>query len=99
MQIYFGRTDVNDTGCEMFVAKDLLGEECNYWYSVEYGSNPGGLEEIHIRDTCDRYVPIAIDHIPDLIIALQDMLQVSESVAIAQREIDDVLDKENIVLL
>ena len=42
----------------------------NYYYMLEFGSNPGGFDEVSLQDGCNRYMPIACDVIPKLVQAL-----------------------------
>lgn len=75
MQIYFGSVpQEGSVGGENFVFENILGEVTEYWYSVEYGSGPEGKDGITIMDTCDRYLPIDMDNVPGLILALQEAL-------------------------
>ncbi len=56
--------DLNEFGTDGYV----LGQDGNFYsYQVEYGTNPGEMEEVAISDGCDRYVPVAIENVPDLI--------------------------------
>jgi hypothetical protein len=69
MKIYFHALSKED---ELF---DTDGSFCyndkHYWQYVEYGTNPGGLQEVTITDGCDRIMPISVDAIPLLIRALE----------------------------
>lgn len=79
MKIYFGgvRVSQNDEHYDVEGAFRVRGE--NYWNYVEYGTNPGGLDEVAICDGCDRYIPIHIDHLDELIQALQRVQELHES--------------------
>ena len=58
----------------------------NYFYNyVEFGTNPGGLDEVSIVDGCGRYMPVCIDDIPDLVAALQDAYATAQEIALAER--------------
>lgn len=61
MQIYFSKREGVTT-----VQPDFE----HYYNMVEFGTNPGGFEEISIQDDCDRYIPIRCEDIPKLISAL-----------------------------
>lgn len=77
MKINFAQVPQNDV--DTFGDDNLLGpdEAGNFYYnSVEFGTNPGGLEEIAISDTCGRYMPIAVENIPELMMALADLYNV-----------------------
>jgi hypothetical protein len=71
MKIYFSKvphTDVDTFGDDSLLGPNKAGD---YFYNqVEFGTNPGGVEEVAISDSCDRYVPICVDTIPELIEAL-----------------------------
>ena len=72
MKIYFNQ--VPDSDVQDFGDSGLFGpnDSDNFFYNyVEYGSNPGGLEEVMIADGCDREIPINMEAIPDLVRALQ----------------------------
>jgi hypothetical protein len=75
MKIYFG--DANDD-----TFGDGLFEVGNnkYYYGVEHGTGPGGLEEVRMFDGCNRYLPIHIEAIPELIAALQEVQRIGEAV-------------------
>ena len=73
MKIRFSQ--VPDSDVEFFGDDGLLGpdNQDNFYYNeVEYGTNPGGFEEVSIKDGCGRYVPISMDTIPELIAALTE---------------------------
>lgn len=69
MKIYWSeanREDVLDFGDEeMFRVGDTY-----YYNAVEHGTNPGGIEEVRIYDTCNRSIPVSIENIPELVEAL-----------------------------
>lgn len=71
MKIYFSQVPHEDI--DTFGDEGLLGpnEAGDFFYNqVEFGTNPGGIEEVAISDGCDRYIPISVDTIPELIEAL-----------------------------
>lgn len=76
MKIYFG--DAND---DTFSDDGLFEVNDNrYYYGVEHGTGPGGMEEIRIFDGCKRNVPLHIEAIPELIAALQEVQKIGEAV-------------------
>ena len=79
MKIYFG--DAND---DIFADGLFTVSENQFYYGVEHGTNPGGLEEVSIFDGCKRSVPLHIEAIPELIAALQEVLTVNAAVKRAQ---------------
>lgn len=77
--------------CASVDADDIQGQGVfsvadKYFYNyVEFGTNPGGIDEVSIVDGCGRYMPVCIDDVPDLIAALQDMYQTAQEIALAER--------------
>jgi hypothetical protein len=72
MKIYFNQVPDNDV--EFFGDDGLFGpnDADNFFYNyVEYGSNPGGLDEVAIVDGCGRMIPLNMEAVPDLVQALQ----------------------------
>lgn len=69
MQIFIG--EVSEQDVEMF-GTDGLFENRGQYYSlmVEYGTNPGGLEDVMISDGIGRSVPVSVDHLFQLCKAL-----------------------------
>lgn len=66
MKIYFSEVlDLEDSD-ETFEYNDT-----KFYNYVEFGTNPGGRDEVAIADTCNRFMPICIEQVPDLIAALQ----------------------------
>lgn len=57
----------------------------HFYNYVEFGTNPGGIEEVSIVDGCGRYVPVCIDDVPDLIAALQDAYTTAQEIALAEK--------------
>lgn len=75
MQIFFGETDITEN---TFVSEH--DTENRYFYGVEYGSNPGGTEEVRIYDTVGRSVPIDTLNVPALIEALTLVLDLERGI-------------------
>ena len=75
MKIYFG--DANE---DLFADGLFAVGENQFYYGVEHGTNPGGLDEVSIFDGCQRSIPIHMEAIPELIAALQEVLTVGEAV-------------------
>jgi hypothetical protein len=94
MQIYFGAVaadEVFDTD-SMFVSEQ---DNDNYfYYGVEYGSNPGGTEEIMIYDGIGREVPIDMASVPALIEALSTYLEIHETMLPFERLRDVVFSTD-----
>lgn len=51
-----------------------------FYFTAEYGTNPGGMDEVAIHDGCNRYMPIAVDNIPDMIKALQELHSIAKEI-------------------
>ena len=79
MKIYFG--DANE---DLFADGLFAVGENQFYYGVEHGTNPGGLEEVRIFDGCKRSIPLHIEVIPQLIAALQEVQAVGTAVKKAQ---------------
>jgi hypothetical protein len=86
MKINFAQVPAQDV--DMFGDDNLFGPDAsgNFYYNyVEFGTNPGGTDEVAITDGCGRYMPIAVDNIPDLIAALTEVARISDSLTIAKQ--------------
>lgn len=75
MKIYFG-----DANNDLFADGLFTVSENQFYYGVEHGTNPGGLDEVSIFDGCKRSVPVHIEAVPELIAALQEVLTVNTAV-------------------
>jgi hypothetical protein len=59
---------------EMFGTDSLFEFEGDYFFNqLEIGTNPGGMEDFTISDTCGRSIPLSVDSIDVLIEVLQDV--------------------------
>jgi threonine dehydrogenase-like Zn-dependent dehydrogenase len=86
MKINFAQVPAQDV--DTFGDDNLFGpdESGNFYYNyLEFGTNPGGTEEVAIVDGCDRFMPISVDNIPELIAALAEVYKISQSLEAAQR--------------
>lgn len=86
MKINFAQVPHDDI--DTFGDEGLFGPDCdgNFYYNyVEFGTNPGGVEELAIHDGCGRYIPIAVQNIPDLIAALTEVARISDKITLAQQ--------------
>lgn len=83
MRIYFGETSERDV--EVFGTDGLFEvQDQFYGYFVEFGSNPGGIEDIVVQDGCGRKVPVCLEHIPQLIQALAECYNIGAEIAHGQ---------------
>lgn len=72
MKYFIGKVPEQDL--EVFGTSDLFEHEGSYFYNkIEFGSNPGGVEDFVISDTCGRSIPLSTEQIDVLIGALVDM--------------------------
>lgn len=86
MKINFAQVPAADV--DMFGEAGLFGpdEAGNFYYNyVEFGTNPGGTEEVAIVDGCNRYMPIAVENIPDLLVVLIEVYTISQSLKSAEK--------------
>jgi hypothetical protein len=79
MKIYFGNANDDTFGDGLFEVGDN-----QYYYGVEHGTCPGGLEEVRIFDACNRDLPIHVEAIPELIAALKEVQTIQEAVKRAE---------------
>lgn len=95
MKINFAQVPAEDV--DAFGDDNLFGpdEAGNFYYNyVEFGTNPGGTEEVAIVDGCDRFMPISVDSIPDLVVALSECYKIAKSLEASQR-IQDYVTQDN----
>lgn len=81
MKINFAQVPHEDI--DTFGESGLFGpnDSGDYFYNyVEYGTNNGGLDEVSIVDGCGRYMPISVEHISDLIVALEEIQSLSDTI-------------------
>jgi hypothetical protein len=86
MKINFAQVPAHDV--DTFGDDNLFGPDAdgNFYYNyVEFGTNPGGTDEVAITDGCGRYMPIAVDNIPDLIAALTEVARISDTLTLAKQ--------------
>jgi hypothetical protein len=86
MKIYVGYIDSSEV--DEFGEEGLVGpnSDGNYFGQyVEYGTNPGGMDEVAIGDGCGRMVPVCVETLPDLIAALQEVQNNVQKIAEAKR--------------
>jgi len=86
MKINFAQVPAHDV--DTFGDDNLFGPDKsgNFYYNyVEFGTNPGGTDEVAITDGCGRYMPIAVDNIPDLIAALTEVARISDTLTLAKQ--------------
>jgi hypothetical protein len=90
---------VPDENLDFDGTEDLFGPDDygNYFYNaVEFGTNPGGLDEVTIHDTCNRYMPISIESIPELVMALQECYRIAKHLKAAEEVQEAVLAEDTV---
>jgi hypothetical protein len=95
MKINFAQVPANDV--DVFGDDNLFGPDSsgNFYYNyVEFGTNPGGVDEVAIVDGCGRYMPIAVDNIPDLIAALTEVARFSDKLTLA-RQLESYVESDS----
>lgn len=96
MKYYFGKVSQQDV--HAFGTDNLFEHEGEYFYNqLEIGSNPGGIEDFVISDTCGRSIPLATEQIPQLVRVLVDISLTMNSLTEAEALQDD-LANSNIVV-
>lgn len=83
MHIYFGK--IHDL--ELFDGAFEHNDE-HYLYAVEFGSNPGGTEDVVIKDSVGRATYIDSDSIEALIEALEHVNELRDEAQSAQKLLD-----------
>lgn len=84
MKTFFSPCSTDDVA-EFGDSGTFVSNGVHYFNFVEYGTNPGGLEEVAIVDGCGRYVPVCIDDLPDLIAALTDAYRMAQELVLADK--------------
>lgn len=80
MKIYFNPVSQEDVDA---FGEDGLLETDNgnfYYHCVEFGTNPGGLDEFTIHDGCNRLMPICVDAVDELIEVLEKISAMSYTI-------------------
>lgn len=99
MKINFAQvpaTDVDTFGDEGLFGPDFDG---NFYYNyLEFGTNPGGTDEVSIVDGCTRYMPIAVEHIPNLVDALLTAYRMHLTQKSAQDELDFIKSDDELFI-
>ena len=94
MKYFIGQVPAADL--TNFGSDGLFKHNDEYYYNViEFGTNPGGMEDFVIADSIGRSVPLSIEHIGVLIEALED---IQESLEAIQRgkEVEEFINSNKI---
>lgn len=72
MKYYFGL--VPDADVNMFGDEGLYEHNTEFYYNmIEFGTNPGGMEDFVIADGVGRSIPISVEQIDVLMEVLADI--------------------------
>jgi hypothetical protein len=85
MKIYFGSQEkdvVLDTDGMFYTEAE---PDFYFYYGLEFGTNPGGTNEVMIFDGCERAVPVDIESVPALIEALQRCYDMHQQIEHAEQ--------------
>ena len=86
MKIYFGQVDSsNDT-----TGTEFQHNGKQFYYCAEYGTNPGGTEDVLISDSIGRMLPVDISALSDMIATLNQVLVTSAVVELARETVDEI---------
>ena len=95
MKYFIGKVSEQDV--ESFGSDGLYEHEGTYYYNmVEFGSNPGGVDDFVINDTCGRSIPVSTDMINPLIGALLDIRCTLHAIESTQ-ELQECLEDSNCI--
>ncbi len=85
MIIYFSKADPIDL--QMFGSEGTFqAGDAFYYNGVEFGTNPGGMDEVRIFDSCGRSVPLCVEQIGELIEALQHCRRMCDRIEQARED-------------
>jgi len=99
MKINFAQVPADDV--DMFGDEGLFGpdDDGNFYYNyVEYGTNPGGMDEVAITDGCNRYMPISMEHVPCLIDALLTAYRLHLTQKSAETELEMIASNQEMFI-
>lgn len=67
-----------------------------YYFQAEFGSNPGGTEDVLISDTCGRQLPIGVSEIPSTIKMLAEVRAIAADLDIMQSVVDRATEQHEL---
>ena len=80
---------------DMFGTDELFEADGEFWYHcVEFGTNPGGLEDLVIYDTAGRSMPVSVDSIQDLQNVLSTILDKLDIIKAGEATLDEVMEQD-----
>lgn len=95
MKIYFGKA--SDQDVNVFGTDGLLEHNGDFYSGcVEFGSNPGGIEDVMIMDGCNRRLPISVDNLYEVCVILSEFSNLHGEITAAEelREYVESADNE-----
>ena len=95
MKIYFGKAPTQELNG---FGTDGLMEHDGEFYSgcVEFGSNPGGIEDVVISDGCGRGIPLSVDTLLEVCAALCECINIGREISAAEELKEYVESSKNI---
>lgn len=92
MKAYFSKHDN-----EFYLDNSFEYDGAHFENCVEFGSNPGGLDEFVISDATGRSIPLCIEDIDDLINILEHIKISSCQIDHYEQVINNILNDDYIV--
>lgn len=89
MKINFGKVPhqhLDEFGDGSYYGPDKEGNF--YYFQAEFGSNPGGTEDVLISDTCGRQLPIGVAEIASTIKMLTEVSAIASDLGIMESVVD-----------
>ena len=86
MKFNFAQAAANDV--DTFGDEGLFGPDVNgnfYYNTLEFGTNAGGTDEVVIMDGCGRSIPVCVEHLGELIVALTEVQRLATQFTLAQQ--------------
>lgn len=98
MRVYFA--PVNETELEDFGADGLLEHKDEFYnYMVEFGTNPGGTDDIMLHDGCGRRFPVSVEHLAQLQTALVEIAAVSQEIQAGKQLEAYIMDSDTVATM
>jgi len=95
MKYFFGQVPAEDVN--MFGDEGLFEYNGDSYYNmVEFGTNPGGTDDLVIADSIGRLVPVSIEHIGTLIQVLEDIQETLSMIEAGKAAEAAIFDEDEI---
>lgn len=83
MKIYFG--EVTQQDLDQWGTDGLLQRDGRYFSgAVEFGTNAGGIDDVVIEDGCGRSIPLSVDNLFEIAVALSECAKIYHEIQEAQ---------------